>query len=275
MLERSVDETAARARRRRGAPTGGCSSRSCATPTRSCGELLAPARARRATRCCWPLRPQRDPLRARPRALALRGRARPRAARRLLRALDAVAARAGQRRLRPRARAERPRGRLAGGARRLAAAGRRARRAPALARRDGSRPAARSSRSTSSAAPAPVLLDVTPRQLLALAGDRLPDRYRRALERYRYGPGVFKLDWALDGPIPWTAPEAARAGHGAPRRHARRDRRLRAGRGRRRAPRAAVRAAGAAQPVRPHPRARGQAHAPGPTATCRTARRAT
>ena len=57
-----------------------------------------------------------------------------------------------------------------------------------------------------------VLLDLTPRQVLALAGDRFPARYRRGLERYRYGPGVFKLDWALDGPIPWTAPECARAG---------------------------------------------------------------
>jgi phytoene dehydrogenase-like protein len=57
-----------------------------------------------------------------------------------------------------------------------------------------------------------VLLDVTPRQVLALAGHRLPARYRRGLERFRYGPGVFKLDWALDGPIPWTAPECARAG---------------------------------------------------------------
>jgi phytoene dehydrogenase-like protein len=57
----------------------------------------------------------------------------------------------------------------------------------------------------------PVLLDVTPRGLLALAGDRLPPRYRRRLERYRYGPGVFKLDWALDGPIPWRAEECARA----------------------------------------------------------------
>jgi phytoene dehydrogenase-like protein len=57
-----------------------------------------------------------------------------------------------------------------------------------------------------------VLLDVTPRQLLALAGHRLPQRYRRALERFRYGPGVFKLDWALDGPIPWRAPACARAG---------------------------------------------------------------
>jgi phytoene dehydrogenase-like protein len=57
----------------------------------------------------------------------------------------------------------------------------------------------------------PVLLDVTPRGLLALAGDRLPTRYRHGLERYRYGPGVFKLDWALDGPIPWQADECAQA----------------------------------------------------------------
>ena len=57
-----------------------------------------------------------------------------------------------------------------------------------------------------------VLLDVTPRQALRLAGDRLPARYRRDLERYRYGPGVFKVDWALAGPIPWRAPECARAG---------------------------------------------------------------
>jgi phytoene dehydrogenase-like protein len=57
-----------------------------------------------------------------------------------------------------------------------------------------------------------VLLDVTPRGLLGLAGDRLPPLYRRRLERYRYGPGVFKLDWALDGPIPWRAEECGRAG---------------------------------------------------------------
>jgi phytoene dehydrogenase-like protein len=57
-----------------------------------------------------------------------------------------------------------------------------------------------------------VLLDVTPRQVLGMAGDRLPARYRRALGRFRYGPGVFKLDWALDGPIPWTARECLRAG---------------------------------------------------------------
>ena len=58
----------------------------------------------------------------------------------------------------------------------------------------------------------PALLDVTPKQLLAMAGDRLPSGYARRLGRYRYGPGVFKLDWALDGPIPWRAPEVARAG---------------------------------------------------------------
>jgi phytoene dehydrogenase-like protein len=62
------------------------------------------------------------------------------------------------------------------------------------------------------AGPAATLVDVTPRQLLRLAGPRLPERYAKGLRRYRYGPGVFKLDWALDGPIPWTAPEASRAG---------------------------------------------------------------
>lgn len=56
-----------------------------------------------------------------------------------------------------------------------------------------------------------VLCDVTPRQLLAIAGDRLPNYYRRNLGRYRYGPGAFKVDWALDGPIPWTAGSCRRA----------------------------------------------------------------
>ena len=56
-----------------------------------------------------------------------------------------------------------------------------------------------------------VLLDLTPRQVLAIAGDAVPDRYRKALSRFRYGPGVFKLDWALDGPIPWANPDCARA----------------------------------------------------------------
>jgi phytoene dehydrogenase-like protein len=57
-----------------------------------------------------------------------------------------------------------------------------------------------------------VLFDLTPRQVLAIAGDALPLRYRRALARYRYGPGIFKLDYALDGPVPWTASECRRAG---------------------------------------------------------------
>jgi len=55
-----------------------------------------------------------------------------------------------------------------------------------------------------------VLLDLSPRQLLTIAGDKWPNRYRRALQRYRFGAAAFKLDWALDGPIPWTAPECAR-----------------------------------------------------------------
>jgi phytoene dehydrogenase-like protein len=56
-----------------------------------------------------------------------------------------------------------------------------------------------------------VLLDVTPRQLLRLAGSELPASYRSQLERFRYGPGVFKMDYALDGPVPWTAASCARA----------------------------------------------------------------
>jgi phytoene dehydrogenase-like protein len=57
-----------------------------------------------------------------------------------------------------------------------------------------------------------VLFDLAPRQVLAIAGDELPAGYRRAVARFRHGPGVFKLDYALDGPIPWTAPECRRAG---------------------------------------------------------------
>ena len=56
-----------------------------------------------------------------------------------------------------------------------------------------------------------VLLDTTPRAALRIAGDRLPRRTRRAYGAFRYGSGVFKLDWALDGPIPWTAEGPRRA----------------------------------------------------------------
>lgn len=57
-----------------------------------------------------------------------------------------------------------------------------------------------------------ILLDVTPRQLLEIAGDHLSSIYRWQLRRYRYGMGIFKIDWALDGPIPFAAPECNEAG---------------------------------------------------------------
>jgi phytoene dehydrogenase-like protein len=57
-----------------------------------------------------------------------------------------------------------------------------------------------------------VLCDTTPRQWLALAGRRVPAGYRRRLERFRYGPGVFKIDWALHAPVPWRAAACRRAG---------------------------------------------------------------
>lgn len=56
------------------------------------------------------------------------------------------------------------------------------------------------------------VFDITPRDLLKIAGDALPSGYRRTLRRYRYGPGVFKLDYALDGPIPWRNPAVRRGG---------------------------------------------------------------
>lgn len=57
-----------------------------------------------------------------------------------------------------------------------------------------------------------VLFDVTPRSFVNIAGDALPPGYRRALSRYRYGPGVCKVDYALSAPIPWRSPDCARAG---------------------------------------------------------------
>jgi phytoene dehydrogenase-like protein len=57
-----------------------------------------------------------------------------------------------------------------------------------------------------------VLCDLSPRGLLEIFGQRLPPGYRRSLERYKYGPAAFKLDWALRAPIPWKAPECREAG---------------------------------------------------------------
>jgi phytoene dehydrogenase-like protein len=56
-----------------------------------------------------------------------------------------------------------------------------------------------------------ILADVTPRQLLQIAGSALPSRYRRQLERFQYGAGTFKIDYALNSPIPWKAKECSRA----------------------------------------------------------------
>ena len=56
------------------------------------------------------------------------------------------------------------------------------------------------------------VFDVTPRQLDEIAGERLTPRYRQRFRKFRYGPGVFKIDLALDGPVPWKAEECTRAG---------------------------------------------------------------
>ena len=57
-----------------------------------------------------------------------------------------------------------------------------------------------------------VLFDLTPRQVLPIARGQWPNAFSRRLERFRYGPGVFKVDWALDGPIPWRAEACRQAG---------------------------------------------------------------
>ncbi len=57
-----------------------------------------------------------------------------------------------------------------------------------------------------------VLFDTAPRQLVSIAGSRLPEGYRRRLSRFRHGAGVFKVDYALSGPVPWTAEACRRAG---------------------------------------------------------------
>ena len=59
---------------------------------------------------------------------------------------------------------------------------------------------------------ATVLFDTGPRAMATIAGNRLPPRRRRHYRHYRHGPGVFKVDFALDGPVPWTAPDCRKAG---------------------------------------------------------------
>jgi phytoene dehydrogenase-like protein len=56
-----------------------------------------------------------------------------------------------------------------------------------------------------------VLFDLTPRQILRIANKALPGSYKRKLSGYRYGPGIFKVDYALHGPIPWKDPACLRA----------------------------------------------------------------
>ncbi len=57
-----------------------------------------------------------------------------------------------------------------------------------------------------------VFFDTDPRQMASIAGSRLPPRFRARLARHRFGPGVFKIDYALEGPVPWTAAECLEAG---------------------------------------------------------------
>jgi len=56
-----------------------------------------------------------------------------------------------------------------------------------------------------------ILCDITPRQLISIAGHRLTPRFRHRLAKYRYGPAAYKVDWALEGPIPWRAAQCLRA----------------------------------------------------------------
>ena len=57
-----------------------------------------------------------------------------------------------------------------------------------------------------------VLLDTTPRAFVAMAGDRVNEGYKRWVSRYKHGPGVFKIDWVLSEPVPWTNADVRRSG---------------------------------------------------------------
>ena len=275
MLERSVDGTAVGLGADDGRVPAAVRAARRATPRVLFAQLLGPLRRPR-----HPLALARFGLdavrsgRRRSRASRFRERARAGAVRRLRGARDAAARRRRSRAaLRPRARDGRARRRLAGRARRLAAPRRRARGAPALARRRG-RDRARGRLARRPAAGARRCCSTSRRaRSCAIAGAAAAGRYRRRLERFRYGPGVFKIDWALDGPIPWTAPECRAGRDGPPRRDARGDRRRRGG-GRgaatTRRGRSSCSCSPAASTARRAPAGRNRR---GPTATCRTARR--
>ena len=57
-----------------------------------------------------------------------------------------------------------------------------------------------------------ILCDITPKQLISIAGDKIKKKYLKSISKYRYGPGVFKIDWALDEPVPWASKDCYRAG---------------------------------------------------------------
>ena len=105
-----------------------------------------------------------------------------------------------------------------------------------------------------------ILFDTTPRALVSIAGSALKGGYRRRLAGFRYGPGVVKVDWALDGPIPWTAEGASRAGTvhvgGTSAEIAAAEAEVARGRH----PRSTVRDRRAGKPLRLEPGAGGQAH---------------
>ena len=221
------------------------------------------------------LRRHRHPRRGRGRPPAVRDRRGAGTVRRPVRPLDPAARQAGDRRLRTDARRARPPRRMAARPRRLAADHRRPRRSARRTRAARSRVTRRSRRWPSCRPPTPSCSTSPRASWSSIAGDAVPQRYRRSLTRFRYGPGVFKVDWALDGPIPWTNPQCRTRGDRPPRRHARRDRRRR---GRRRTPAATPSGRSSCSPSRrcstpiaPRP-ARTR---PGRTATCRTDRRST
>ena len=262
MLHRSVDDTATglgRDARRLSTAVRPARRRRLRAHRRA---ALAVDRFRRGIRSRWLASARSGSFRRTRSPARLRHRRGAGAVRRPRRPLDPLPRGADHRRLRTDARRARPRRRLAAGARRLAADRRRARRRARRPRRDGRvRPPGRLARRAATERCGAARRDAAPGD--RLAGDALPSRYARTLTKYRYGPGVFKVDWALDGPIPWTNADCATGGDRPPRRNARRDRRRRARRAARPAPRAAVRAARAAEPVRPEPGAGRHAHGVG------------